>query len=184
MELKKHFFMEKNGNKKELHVSDAVRLDWVAVCQDSRADDAEPRDFQSAAGVMGENAWRCGVWLLDGFLPVGVGEQEVRYKLRAAWTLASQEASIQMTYFHANLPLYKRVRDPSPPPTPQSCTACTAGLSGFQQRVKCGSGKPLVVANLIKVNFFFLFLLSPSAKNPRREMLEVDNAVRKSAWAA
>lgn len=65
----------------------------------------KPLDFQSAAGVIGDNAWWCGVLLSDGFLPVGVREQEVLHKLRAAWTLASQEASIEMSYLHTNLPL-------------------------------------------------------------------------------
>lgn len=116
------------------------------------------------------------VLLLDGFLPVGVREQEVLHKLRAAWTLASQEASIEMSYLHTNLPLYKRVSDPSPRPTPPSCTGCTAGLSSFQQTVKCGSGKPFGSCKSDGGDFFSL--LSPSAKNPRREMLDVDNAVR------
>lgn len=31
---------------------------------------------------------------------------------------------------------------------------------------------------------WFFSLLSPSAKNPKREMLNVDNVVRKTAWAA
>lgn len=132
--------MEKNVNKKELHVSDAVRLDWVAVQRELGADDAKPLDFQSAAGVIGDNAWWCGVLLSDGFLPVGVREQEVLYKLQAAWTLASQEASIEMSYFHTNLPLYKRVSDPSPRPTHNPAPVALLACQAFSRRWSVEAG--------------------------------------------
>lgn len=123
-----------------------------------------------------DNAWR---WCSAiGWLPSGwcVCEQEVLYKLRAAWTLASQEASIETTSFHTNRPLYKCVTldltQPHYPPMVAlpACQACVE------------VDKPLVAANLIEGNFVFV---SPSVKHPRREMLNVDNTVRRPReWAA
>lgn len=101
-------------------------LDWAAELQTT-----SPTSLVITRGDV-------GVLLLDGLQPVG-GKQETLHKLQASRTSASLEASAEMTYLHTDLPLYKSVSDPWPRPTLQSCTDCTAGLSSFQQRVKCGT---------------------------------------------